>query len=478
MSTLKKNLGYQTIYQILTTCLPLITSPYLARILGAERLGIFSYTQSIVNYFTLFAMLGLANYGTRTIASVSSDKKQRSKEFLSIFTLQLITSSLAVIGYVVYMLFACKANKLIAFIQIIAVISCFFDINWMFFGLEKFEFTVKRNIIIRVATVILILSLVKTKNDLWIYVLLMGLSTLLSQIVLWFYVPKYISFVKFDLEDVVKHIKPNIVLFLPLAAMSVYHIMDKTMLGMFSTFSESGFYYNSDKIINIPAGIISGISTVMMPRISALISKGKNDEMEILFKKSLEATIFISSALAFGIAAISNEFIPVFFGEGYEKCVILTIVLAAVLIIKGFSFTFRYQYLIPYGQDKKYIQSILYGMSVNLICNVLLIPSLGAMGAVIGTLTAETVACLVQLIYVAKAIDIKKSLIKCLSNIIIGAMMFLIVRGVAGFLDSNNIIKIIVCIVTGAIAYLGISYIFLDINKDKIKNIFQKNNRK
>ena len=471
MSNIKKNLGYQTFYQLLNTCIPLITAPYLSRVLGAENLGIFSYTQSVVGYFTLFAMLGLANYGTRTIASVMNDKEKVSKEFLSIFSLQFITSTIAIGGYIFYFILFCKDNRIIALVQILAIISCYLDINWLFFGLEKFEITVKINIIIRIFTLVSVLVFVKTTEDLWIYTFIMVFSTLLSQFVLWIYVPQYISIVKFNKGDVIKHIKPNLVLFIPIAAMSVYHIMDKTMLGAISSFEETGYYYNSDKIINIPAGILSGISTVLMPRVTALISENKHEEMISLFKKSLEGTIFISSALTFGIAAISNEFIPVFFGKGYDECILLTVVLSPILIIKGFSFTFRYQYLIPYKMDKKYIYSILCGMIVNLFVNIILIPIYGAMGAVIGTLIAELTACVIQSICVFKQVNIIKSCLKCMESIFMGIVMYISVRCVIDALNTNDFVKIGVGILTGIVVYLGIAFVLLIIGKKRgVKN--------
>ena len=468
MSNLKKNIGYQTVYQILITCLPLITSPYLSRILGPENLGVFSYTQSIVNYFTLFAMLGLANYGTRSIAEVSSNKEKRSKVFLSIFTLQFLTCSISIIVYIIYLIFFKPDYLLISIIQAIAIISCFLDINWLFFGLEKFKLTVSRNIFIKISTVIFILLFVKTEKDLWVYVLLMVGSTLLSQFVLWLYVPKLIKVVKFTAEDVLKHIKPNIMLFIPLAAMSVYHIMDKTMLGMFSSFEQTGFYYNADKVINIPAGIISGISTVMMPRISALIGDNEEDKANELFNKTLMGTVCIASALSFGIASISNEFIPVFFGDGYEQCVFLVKILSPVLIIKGFSFTFRYLYLIPRGMEKKYIYSIVSGMVVNLIINFMLIPKYGAIGAVFGTLMAELIACIVQYLSIYKEIKIGKIIMQSFVFLILGIVMYLAVRIVSNILHLNYFIEIIVGMITGASVYLGFCYILYKIYLKKI----------
>lgn len=278
-SSIKKNLGLQTAFQILNTCLPLITAPYLSRTLGATSLGVYSFTSSIVSYFSLFAMLGTVNYGTRTIAAVKENKEERSKCFWSIFLFQVIVTFMCLMTYIVYMFWLCKDNYIIAWIQGITIVCCCFDINWLFFGIENFKITVTRSMIIKVVTVLLILFTVKSTEDLWLYTFIMAMGTLVSQLILWVYVPRYISFCKISLKDIQRHIKPNLVLFIPLLAMSVYHIMDKTMLGLLSSYEQNGFYYNADKLINIPLCIINGVGTVMLPRMTALYHSEKKRKL-------------------------------------------------------------------------------------------------------------------------------------------------------------------------------------------------------
>ena len=450
MSSIRRNLSYQTIYQILITILPLITSPYLSRVLGAYQLGICSYTTSVVGYFALFAMLGTTNYGTRSIAAAGKDEKKRSKVFWSIFFLQIGITTICIISYSVYVGYFCHANKLIAMIQGISVLACLIDINWLFFGLEKFRITVIRSSIIRVLSVVCIIMFVKSDNDTWIYILILGLSTFLSNLVLWVYVPKYVCLVKVSTKSILDNLRPNIALFLPLLAMSVYHIMDKTMLGVLSDYTQSGYYYNADKIVNITVGIISGFSTVMLPRMTALISEGRIEASNDLFKLSLECTVLVGIAISFGTAAIANEFEPVFFGEGFDECILLTIVLAPVLIIKAFSFTARYQYLVPHHKEKTYTLSVCIGALVNLIINMILIPRFGAMGAVIGTLTAEFAACVVQYYSMRSMISLNTVLKKIMVYFVFGIVMFLGVRGVS-FFQIPIVTKILLEIIVGVI---------------------------
>lgn len=472
-NNLKKNLGLQTIYQILNTCLPLITAPYLARVLGAKQLGIFSYTSSVVMYFTLFAMLGTVNYGTRSIATVREDVKRRSKVFWGIYIIQILMSIIAIIMYTLYLYYWCDENLLIAKLQIIALLSCIFDISWLYFGIENFELTVTVNFFLRFLTVGAILLFVKESTDLWLYTLFMLGGTLLGQLVLWVCAIKYIGFTKVSMDEIISHLKPNILLFIPLVAMSVYHTMDKTMLGILSDYEQSGYYYNADKIINIPLCVINGVGTVMLPRMTALYGKAQRDDGDKLFVKSLEGICIIGVAMAFGIAAIAKEFVPFFFGSGYETCVLLTIVLSPVLVIKGMSNTARIQYLIPLKMEKIFTNSVIIGAIVNLISNLILIPKYGALGAVIGTLLAELVSCIWQFLFMERTIKLKKCFCNSIWYLIFGIVMFLFVRFVA-LIFLPTIVKMVLEIVAGAFVFLILCVMYWKITKNDMWEILYR----
>jgi O-antigen/teichoic acid export membrane protein len=469
-ASIKKNLGFQTAYQVLITCLPLITSPYLSRVLGASQLGVYSFTSSIMSYFALFAMLGTSNHGTRSIASCGDDRQKRSETFWNIYLMQAGIAAICTVLYVLYVLAFATDNKLIAYVQTIHVMSCILNINWLFFGIENFKLTVVRNGVIKIASVILILLLVKKPDDLWLYVLIVVGSELLSQIVMWAYVPKFVGKADVSMSRIMANLKPSIMLFVPLLAMSIYHIMDKTMLGGMSTYTQSGYYYNADKVVNVTVGVISGISTVMLPRMSSLISAGKKKESDDLFRLSLEGTALAGIALAFGIAAIANEFEPIFFGPGYEECILLTIVLAPVLIIKSFSFTARYQYLIPHHREKSYTASVILGAAVNLVANYLLIPRLGAMGAVMGTLLAEFAACVWQFASIRKLISLKSTIIRCAVYFAFGLIMFFAVRATA-LIQVNVYLKVVLEVLAGVMVYLLTCEAYWRITHNDIRQI-------
>lgn len=476
MSKIKKNLGYQTIYQILNTCIPLITSPYLARVLGAEKQGVFSYTQSIVNYFTLFAMLGVVNYGTRTIAGCGKNKEKRSKTFWNIYVLQLCCTIISISVYTFYLINICSQNIYIAFLQIFYLLGSLVDINWLFFGIEKFKITVSRNMVIRICSVALILMLVRKPGDLWIYTLIMSGSTFLSNAILWFFALKEIdlkSIKNISRLEIISHIKPNLLLFIPLMAMSVYHIMDKTMLGLLSTYKEVGYYYNADKIINIPIGVLSGIGTVMLPRMTSLNKEGKLEESRKLFLLSIELIIVVAVAMACGISAISKEFTPFFFGKGYDECIRLIIALAPVLVIKGLSEIARMQYLIPNHKEKIFIESVFCGAGVNFVVNWFLITRLGALGAVIGTLVAELVSCIWQYVKMNRYISCLTTISKSIIYVLFGVIMFTMVRIVAMCFNGGSV-ALFFEVLTGIITYAVICLSYWKATKNKILSLLIK----
>lgn len=466
MNSVKKNFAYNFIYQILIMILPLITAPYLSRVLGADGIGTYSYTYSIAYYFTLFGMLGLNNYGNRSIARIRNDKEKLSKAFWEIYGMQVITSIIIFIFYLLYAGFA-RTNRTISILQGCFVISVLFDINWFFFGIEEFKITVTRNTIIKLLTLILIFVFVKSKNDLIIYILIMAMSTLLSQIVLWPFLIKKIYFVKPKWVDIIKHFSQNLVLFIPVIAVSIYNTLDKIMLGYMSSMIQVGFFDNSQKIITIPMSAITALGTVMLPRMSNLISLGKRNESYEMIEKSMLFIMLLGSAFMFGIAGISSVFAPLFFGQEFKDCGSLITLLSVTIIFICWANVIRTQYLIPNGEDKIYVITVLLGAIVNIIINYLLIPNLGAQGAAIGTIAAEATVCISQTIMVRKELNIKQYFKNGFPFLLIGLVMYLTLK----YLELGHTITIkflILQIIVGATTYIVLVQFYSILTKNML----------
>lgn len=463
MKSLQKNFLYNVLYQILLVILPLITAPYISRTLGATAVGVYSYTYSVAYYFLLIAMLGIGNHGNRSIAAVRDDRKKLNKTFSSIYSLQVITFSIAILAYAIYLVLFVKDNRLIVLLQLIYVTSGLFDIGWLFFGLEQFKLTVARNTLIKISTVVLMFVFVHKPSDLWKYTLIMSAGTLFSQAYLWLYVKKYVSFEKCSVKEITSNIKPVLILFIPVLAYSIYKVMDKIMLGNMSSYDQVGFYNNAEKIINIPMGIITALGTVMLPRMSNIVANGDKKRVDDYIRISAKLVTLLSSAIAFGLMGVSSVLAPVFFGDEFIACGEIIRLLSVTVFFIAWANVIRTQYLIPNKRDSIYLTSTMVGAILNLIINWMLIPKYQANGAAFGTIVAEFSVMLVQMVAVKNELPMRKYIMSYSPILINGLIMAVLVDRIGiklGVSVSTLAIQILAggfffCIAT--IAYLRIS---------------------
>lgn len=466
---MKKNFIYNIVYQLLSFILPLITVPYVSRKLGATNVGIYSYTYSIVYYFVLIAMLGINNYGNRTVAKYRDDKEKLSSAFLSIYLMQVFTTVFMIVCYYIYIAIFDVDYKQVAIIQSIYIISCAFDVNWFFFGIEKFKLTVTRNLLIKVLSLICIFAFVRGPYDLWKYTLILAASTLVSNIFLVQYIRKYIKFTRVRLSDVVKHLKPCIILFLPVIAVSIYKIMDKTMLGILSEITEVGYYENAEKIIQVPNAIISALGTVMLPRISNMLSNNRENEVKDIIKKTMPFVMFLTLPMVCGLIAVGGDFSIIFFGQDFEKTGLLIPLLSFTVAFFAWGNVIRTQYLIPKEMDKYYIISAFLGAIVNFVFNCIFIPIWDSAGACIGTILAEFVVSAYQTYAVRKELEIFKYIKTSFQFLVKSVIMLIVVVLVGKLVKENIVLRFVVQVVVGIAVYggLNIRYIVKDLELNK-----------
>lgn len=450
--SITKNYIYNLIYQVLVLILPLVTTPYISRVLGAENIGIYSYTLSIVTYFILFGSLGVALYGQREIAYYQKDKKKYSIIFWEIVILRAITMTISLILF--YLIFVNGNQYQIYYkILILELIGNCIDISWFFQGLEEFKKTVIRNMIIKLISVISIFTFVKSQNDLKIYFWIYVLSTSIGNASLWLYLPKFLTKVKIKELHLFRHLKPTLGLFIPQIAVQVYTVLDRTMIGaIISDKSEVGFYDQSQKIIKLLMTIITSLGTVMLPRIANTFASGEKEKINNYMKRSFNMVFLLAFPMIFGIISVSKAFVPIFFGEGYDKVVILMNVISPIILFIGLSNVTGTQYLLPTKRQKEYTISVIIGAITNFIMNACLIWKFGAIGASIGTVIAEFTVTAVQLYFVRNDFDFKQ-IIKISKNYVISSIAMFIVCIIIGSVVKSNMISIIVQVIFGAGIY-------------------------
>lgn len=469
MSKTINNIFYNVAYQILNMIIPLVTAPYISRVMGPDGVGVYSYSTSLANYFAVFMLLGIANYGSRTIAiNTTKSKEELSKTFGEMYSFQLLSSVVVLMVYIGYLLFFEIEYKSALFAQIFYLFSVMLDIGWYFTGTGQFKITVTRGMVIKILQTIFIFAIVNDANDIIVYILIMTLGTLVGNLALWPIVLKQIYFVKINVKCIGKHIKPNLVLFLPLLASSIFVYMDKIMLQVITdaTFNV-GWYEYAEKIVRIPLTVVSAIGAVMMPKISAIASDGRGNALDKYMYISMRYIALLSSAMCFGIIAVAPELSVVYLGQEFLPCGPLMQALSCIIIFSSFANILRTQYLIPMKKDKSYAFSIIAGAVVNLILNALLISSFGAMGAVVGTVGAEVTVCLGHIWSVRKQLSLKRYFTEWVRFIICGTVMLILVRSIGSFVD-NAAVKLIVEIICGIVSYCVLGLFVLIVKKDDL----------
>lgn len=460
--SIKKNYIYNTLYQILTVITPLITAPYISRVLGSDGVGIYSYTNSIATYFTIFAALGTASYGQREIAMHRDSKEESSKIFWEIELLSIATTGVSLIFWMLWIFISHDYTQFYLALTL-SVLAVAFDISWYFGGFEKFKYIVLRNTIVRLLGIALLFIFVKDKNDTLLYVALMAATGFLGNVSMWFYLPKMLSKVNGrELHPFKNHLKQTFMYFVPTIATSIYTVLDKTMIGAITkSTDENGYYEQATKIVRMFQSLIFSLNTVMSARQSYLFSVGKIDEIKEKIAKSFDYLFALSIPLGFGLAAVAQNFVPWFFGKGYEPVIKIMWAMSALPFVICISNILGNQYLTPSGQRVRSTKGIVSGALVNVVLNAVLIPKFLAVGAAVASVAAEFVISVIY-VHMSRAVVCWRQLIKTTwKKVIAGIFMFVAVIFVAK-IPANSILITVIQVAVGALIYSAFLFLLRD----------------
>lgn len=449
--SVKKNYIYNVSYQILLLLTPLITTPYISRVLGADNIGKYSYANSISAYFTLFATLGITTYGQREISYIQQDRELRSTALWEIKFVQLATSSIAVLVYLFFVLF--QKDRIFYLIFLFNILSVAIDITWFFQGLEEFGRIVLRNVIFKVISILYIFLFVQTRDSLLLYAAGLVVFPFLSNLSLWIYLPEYVNRPKIETLRPFRHICTMLTLFVPTIAIEVYTVLDKTMIGIITQNPfENGYYEQAIKVSKMALTLVTALGTVMLPRIGHHFQNGELDTVKALICRAYHFVWFLGTPLCLGLVAISDNFVPWFFGNGYDEVISLLRVLSFLILAIGINNVTGIQYFIPTKRQNLFTFTVMIGAIVNFCLNMFMINVWGAMGAAVASVAAETTIALAQLWIVRHEIPIK-DVFECGRNYwIAGLAMFFVLRFENGFLKpviSNTCLMV----VSGATIY-------------------------
>ncbi|KAF1297262.1 hypothetical protein BAU15_06865 [Enterococcus sp. JM4C] len=451
-----KNYLYNVGYQVLVMILPLITVPYIARVIGAQGVGINAYTNSIIQYFILFGSIGVNLYGNRSIAYVRDNKKEMSKVFWEITILKLITVTIAYLAFLIFLFFSHEYQQYFLY-QSVLILAAGLDISWLFMGIEDFQKPVIRNMLVKIASVILIFSLVKTENDLGLYILITAGSIFIGNLTLWPYLRKTVRPIRLRKLQIWKHLRPSISLFIPQIAIQIYLVLNKTMLGALVSVTAAGYFDNADKLVKVILAVVTATGTVMLPRVAHTFAKGNNEKVNEYLYTSFDMVSLIATPMMFGLMAIAPRFAPWFFGNNFIGIEQLVMVLSPVILFIGWSNVTGQQYLMPTHKMKYFTYSVTVGAVVNLALNIIMIPLWGAVGACVATVVSEGLVCLVQFYAVKKFIPIQKMLVNVWKYLLSGSLMFCVVY----YLNVTwefSMATLFAEVMIGIILYLGLIF--------------------
>lgn len=458
-ASVKRNYIYNVSYQILVLITPLVTTPYISRVLGAENIGIYSYTFSIVTYFTLFLVLGLHMYGQREIAYAQNDIHRQTVIFVNVQLYKLITT---VICSTVYLLFLYLNNQYfdIMIVQGIGIIAAFFDISWYFTGLEQFRLMVTRNALVKLAGIAAVFIFVKTSDDLLLYAFLIAMVNLLGNLLLWGFTFGRFDKLKKNEIHIFRDNKTILELFIPLIAVQVYNVLDKTMLGSsMGDMVECGYYEQTTKIINLCMTIITSFGTVLAPHMAAEFVKSNYSSVKKEVNDAFSFIGLIMFPIFFGVVSVADSMVPWFFGNGYEKVSLIIKLYAIVLLIIPLSNIAASAVLIPSKQHNKSTLAVVIGAVVNLMLNLILIPKLLSVGAAIATIAAEFIVTFVHIIFIREYVDFKIVLMKYAQYLTAAVFMGLLSYGIGRglmMIGLQGFFVTFIQIISGAMIYGGV----------------------
>ena len=465
-----KNYLYNLSYQILTIILPIITVPYVTRIFTSEDLGNYGFYNSIVSYFSLFAMLGIGVYGTKQIAAASDV----SSTFWNIYAIQFVTSLIALSVYLISIFSIPQMGGVIPLILGIVLFAKMIDISWLFSGKEDFKKITIRNIVVRLIGVISIFTFVKSSNDLYLYVFLIVIFDFLGQFVMWVPARKFIKRPSFNTNTIKKNLHPIVLLFLPQVAISLYVVLDRTLLGLLGSYSDVGIYEQGQKLTSILITVVTSLGVVMLPRVANLLSERREEEAQNMVKFSFILYNLIIFPMIFGLIAVNEVFVKLFLGQNFQDVKYVLYIIVFNLMFIGWTNILGYQVLVVRNKNKEFMLSTTIPAFVSVAVNIAVIPFFGYIGASITSVVVEILVFAIQWYYSRNIINKKLLFNKDLAKIILSSLvMFGAVMLCKMTLGFDGIVGLVIYLAVGGISYLGMLFLLKTVNVKEIKGMLK-----
>lgn len=469
--SIKVNYLYNLIYQVFTLVTPLITAPYLARVLGADGIGLYSYTESVVSYFLLFAALGTATYGQREIAYVQDNRKERSRVFWETKLLNLVSAAAVLAVYYPFALM--QENRALYLVFSLNILATMIDVSWFFQGLEEFGKIVLRNIIAKLIGIVFVFLFVKTKEDVVVYALGgLGVS-FLGNLCMWFGIAKYIDRPDWKNMRPFKRLPEVLSLFLPTIATQIYTVLDKTMIGWITHSDvENGYYEQAIKLSRMVLMVVTALGTVMIPRIGYHFERNETEQVQQYMYRGYRFVWLLGIPLCFGLIGVASSLVPWFYGDGYEKVVPLLWILSFLILAIGINNVTGLQYLVPTKRQNTFTLTVVIGAAVNFVLNAILIPRFASIGAAVASVIAEMTIAVVQIVIIRKELSPWKIVQPAWKYVISGGVMLTVVV-LLNRCMAPSILETLLLACSGAVVYFAMLLILRDsFFIESVKSVF------
>ena len=466
MKSLKHNAIMNTILSVSTIVFPLITYPYVARVLGVEMNGRLSFAQSTINYFALFATLGITTYGIKACAQVRDNKEKLSQRVQELVIINIVTTAVVFVALVASILLVPQFRHewLLLAIYSLNMVLNVAGLNWMYSALEEYDYITIRSIAFKFISLILMFIFVHNPSDGYIYALITVLANVGSNVLNIIRARKYISFKLVGNFNFKQHLKPTIVLFSTYLAVNVYTTLDHVMLGFIKNEYQVGIYHTSVRIQTIMATLVTSIGAVLMPRLSYYVEKKEKDSFFSILKKSYKVHIMLAIPIAVFFIIYAMQTVMIIAGSKYEASILPMQIIMVTIVTTALSNIIGMQIFIPLGKENAFLKAVVCGAIVDIVLNIFLMPKWAAVGAAIATLVAQIVQFVVQTIqgweYVKKIFVVKDAIAITLASVISGIISFVIVR-IIPFSRMNIKLGFIASLAVGGVIFFGVFAVIL-----------------
>ncbi len=457
--SVKRNYIYSLSYQIFSLIMPFITSPYIARILGPENVGTFSFISTYVSYFVLLGRLSIDLYGSRELSYVKNDLTKKSEVFWNLALLNFTNLLIALLIYFTWLLIYKPVNGLFYALSSLTLFSSMLDITWLFSAHEEFGMIALRNFIVRIISVVSIFVFVKSPNDLVNYFLINLITPFVINASMLRYINRYVTFIKPTFLNAYKRYPKVLKISLPNLAVSVYTMLDKLLLGTISGNEYLGYYDYSKRIVAMALTVVSSMTPIMMVKMSGHF---KNNDLSLVrgyVAKSFKFSVF-SSVLIFSllISAVP-EFIPWFYGSNFSTTIKLIQILSPTIIAVAMGTVAGHQFLLSIGKENLLSLALVIGAVISFSLNILLIPRYDALGASLTSLVTEAAVTIILYITISRYMDVKE-LFRQNYKFFLFSLAVIIPLRIIGTKMGPSVLTNLLQVALGTIIYLLLSLVF------------------